>query len=413
MPTLNPFRAVRYQPDRVGNVSRVIAPPYDVISSAEQERLYAASPHNVVRVILGLQAATDTEADNRYTRARRDFDAWRQAGILQQDATPAFYLIEQAFRQEGQPRTRLGFMALLQLTDPIERAVYRHEATLAAPKADRTKLLEAVPANLEPIFCIYPDAGRAIQARLEGWRAAAPLLEATIHEERVRMWAIEVPEELEAIRARLADVPVLIADGHHRFEVAYANRRRSPALMAYFASMEDPALVVRPIHRAVRLARPADAQAIRQVCDTAPVGDVPSLVRWLGDGTREAAACVRFGYYDGQTLYQASVNPERLARWLMRPTVPLPLAQLDVSVLHGLVLPQLEATQVTYLADIQEALTAVEQGEATAAWFLKPIPLAQVYALASQGFVLPPKSTYFHPKVPSGLTFHVFDGPAR
>ena len=159
MPILEPFRALRYQPERVQGLSRVLAPPYDVISPAQQDALYHASPYNAVRLILGKQAPTDTDADSRYTRARRDFDAWRASGVLSQDAAPALYLIEHTFPQDGQRRTRLGFLALLRFTDPIERAVYRHEATLAAPKVDRTKLLEAIPANLEPIFCVYPDAG--------------------------------------------------------------------------------------------------------------------------------------------------------------------------------------------------------------------------------------------------------------
>ena len=425
MPLLSPFRALRYPLDRIDDLSCVIAPPYDVISPQQQERLYAASPHNVVRLILGKQAATDTDADNRYTRARRDFDAWQQAGILQRDATPAFYLIEHTFRDKSQwsdrgdtpsdpaggegvegPRTRLGFIALLQFSDPIERAVYRHEATLAAPKVDRTKLLEAIPASLEPIFCIYPDAGRVIQATLERLSAAAPIAEATMGDERVRMWAITVPAELEAIRARLATVAVLIADGHHRFEVAYAHRHRYPALMAYFVSMDDPGLMIRPIHRLVRLKDATVLGALHRVCETEPAGDLASLARWLNNGA-SANTGARFGFYDGRGLYRAVVAQEPLVRWLMSPPVPLPVAQLDVSVLHGLVLPQLEVSQVTYHADIQEALQAVARGEAHGAWLLKGIPLAQVYALASQGFTLPPKSTYFYPKVPSGLTMHL------
>lgn len=432
MPIIEPFRALRYQPERVGGLSRVLAPPYDVLSPSQQEQLYQASPHNVVRLTLGTQAATDTERDNRYTRARRDFDAWRASGVLAQDAAPALYLIEHTFPEGGEwrpqgdipsavegRRTRLGFLALLRFTDSIERAVHRHEATLAAPKADRTKLLEAIPANLEPIFCVYPDEGRAVQTRLEGARTTAPVAEAALGDETVRMWMLGDPQDVAAIQRALEGVAVLIADGHHRFEVADANKHRYPALMAYFASMDDPGLVVRPIHRVVRVTDRSTLDALRQVCDTEPAADAASVVRWLGNGAAGGPQA-RFGLYDGRAFYNASVGHERLARWLMHPPVPLPLAQLDVSILHGLIFPQLgisathgqaagsaEAAQVTYLADVEEALQAVQRGEASVAWLLRGIPLPHVYALAAQGFLLPPKSTYFYPKVPSGLAMHL------
>ena len=165
MAQIHPFRALRYAP-AAGDLSRLLAPPYDIITPTEQETLYAASPHNVVRLILGTQRPTDTDADNRYTRARRDFDAWCREGILRQDATPALYAIEHVFADPGGARrTRLGVIAVLGLDDGAE-GILKHERTLPGPKADRTKLLEAVPANLEPIFCVYPDASGGMQRQL-------------------------------------------------------------------------------------------------------------------------------------------------------------------------------------------------------------------------------------------------------
>src|SRR3989338_4361362 len=166
MAQVHPFRALRYDATVVGELSRVIAPPYDVIDAQEQERLYRASPHNIVRLILGKQSPTDTEEENRYTRARRDFDAWCREGILRQDATPALYAIEHVFADPGGARrTRLGVIAVLGLDGGAE-GILKHERTLPGPKADRTKLLEAVPANLEPIFCVYPDAAGGMQRQL-------------------------------------------------------------------------------------------------------------------------------------------------------------------------------------------------------------------------------------------------------
>lgn len=403
MVAIRPFSALRYHPTVAGELSRLLAPPYDVIDPDEQEQLYGASDYNIVRLILGKQFPTDTPSDNRYTRAQRDFAAWRTQGILRQDATPAYYLIEHTFQDEGAARRRLGFIALLQLDDATRGSVYRHEATLAAPKEDRTKLLEAVPANLEPIFCVCPDAGAAVQTVLEGVaRRAAPTGTAELHGDSIRLWAITDVSVIQEVTRRLEPLAVLIADGHHRFEVACANRNRYSAVMTYFVSMEDPALRVRPIHRLLH--GPAiKRKALEGYCLLERTDDLGSLTAWLSQHGGQG----RFGFYDGKGLYRVTVRPERLAGWLMAPSVPLPVATLDVSLLHGWLLPQLSANGAArYLADAAQALEAVQRGEGGCAWLLREIPLAQVYALASQGMTLAPKSTYFYPKVPSGLVIN-------
>lgn len=404
MAAINPFRALRYDSGRIPDLSAVIAPPYDVINDEEQERLYRASPYNIVRLTLGKQSPSDTLTDNRYTRAQREFQAWRRQGILTEDAVAALYLLEHAFDDAGHHRSRLGFIALLQLDEAAQRGVYRHEATLAAPKEDRTRLLERVPANLDPIFCVYPDERGTIQTLLrELAKQGSLLMRAVIHGNEVRGWAITDPAALQTITRHLAGITVLIADGHHRFEVAMANRQRYGALMSYFVSMEDPSLVVRPIHRIMLSETSISLEALRSVCIVEPCAEVESVLRWL-EGKGEG----RFGFYDGRAFYQIAVSPERLAQWLMAPTVPLPLALLDVSLLHGLILPGMgiNGSAVRYTGEMQEALETVTRGGGSAAFLLRGIPLPQVYALAAQGLTLPPKSTFFYPKVPSGLTIN-------
>jgi len=410
MVAIRPFCALRYNPERIPELSQVIAPPYDVISPEEQDRLYRRSPYNVVRLILGKQQPADTDADNRYSRARQEFDGWRRDAILRQDPRPAVYLVEQTFEADGRTQIRLGFIALLAFEAATEGRVFRHEATLAAPKADRTKLLEAVPACLEPIFCVVPDEGGAIQAMLRRWTQAAPTVQTIWEKHPLRLWAVTEPRAIEQLTERVASAAVLIADGHHRFEVAYAHRDRYPALMSYFASMADPALVVRPIHRLVT-GPAASVESLRGWCRVEPAGDLAGLIAWLQqapEGT--AGTTIRFGYYDGTGFFQITVSPEHVAQWLMAPPVPLAVATLDVSVLHGLLLPRLgvNGAGIRYVADAAHAIAAVGHGEAGAAWLLRGLPLAQVYALACRGMALPPKSTYFIPKVPSGLTLHLF-----
>jgi len=405
MPVIQPFRALRYNPDVVRDLGSVLAPPYDVISPEEQERLHQRSPYNVVRLTLGRSSPSDTDAENRYTRSQREFAAWRDRRVLRADPAPAIYLTEQRFGNDGSTRSRLGFIALLELDDAVERAVYRHEATLEAPKHDRTRLLEAVPANLEPIFCVVQDAQGELQALVQALTAeAAPTAQAAFQEETVRVWALTQPRAIQELARRLASSSVLIADGHHRFEVALAHRHRYGALMTYFVSTADPSLVVRPIHRIVQYEGKADLSALGEACTLEPAATLDSLMRWL-----EAGDDGRFGYYDGQALARVTLRAEPLARWLMAPPVPLAVAALEVSLLHGLLLPLLLPNgrpRCAYTAEASAALAAVERGDGRAAWLLRAIPLAQVFALAAQGLALPPKSTYFYPKVPSGLTIN-------
>lgn len=409
MVTINPFRALRYDPAQAGRLGDVLSPPYDVITPEEQERLYQASPHNVIRLILGKESAQDSPADNRYTRARRDFDAWRSGRVLVQDPAPAIYALEQRFQDGGQAHTRLGFIALFQLDGEGGPPVYRHEATLSAPKADRTKLLEAVPANLEPIFCVYPDEGGAVQRVLEALtRTAPPSGTATLGSEAIRFWVVTDHDLVQEITQRLAPVHVLIADGHHRFEVAYAHRSRYPALMSYFVSMADPALVVRPIHRVVEARGASMVPTLTPLCALEPAEDLEALLGWL----QAQSGAGRFGFFDGQRYFRVTVTEGALQRWVRAPTVPAPLAGLDVSILHGFLLPSagLNGSGVRYTADAHRALHEVTTGSAGSAWWLRGIPLRHVYELASQGLVLSPKSTYFYPKVPSGIAINLLAG---
>jgi len=403
MAPIRPFRALRYASDLAGDLSHLISPPYDVINPDEQERLYQRSPYNVVRLILGKTFPDDTEQENRYIRALRDFNAWRESRVLQQDPAPALYLVDHTFSDGGTRHSRLGFIALLELGDGIERMVHRHEATLSAPKQDRTKLLETVPASLEPIFCVYPDERGTIQRLLRGLTAAPSTVEAAMNGDTVRLWAVTDPAAIQEVRDEIGKAAVLIADGHHRFEVACAARSRYGTLMTYFVSMAEPALVVRPIHRTIQHAGALSREALAGLCQLEPAPDLAAVLAWLG---RETAPG-RFGWCEGRTCWRVTISPDALGQWLANPPVAKPLAELDVLLLHGVLLPRVAPeARCTYTADAAQAVREAGEGSGRSAWLLRGIPLPQVYALASQGLTLPPKSTYFYPKVPSGLTIH-------
>ena len=407
MADVRPFRALRYNPARVPDLGRVIAPPYDIIGPAEQDRLHAASPHNIVRLTLAKPGESESAGDNRYTRARAAFDAWRRDAVLRQDPEPAFYVVEQMFAAEGHVQARLGFIGLLGLEEPIERSVLRHEATLAGPKEDRTRLLAALPANLEPIFCVYPDDGGALQALLRGAAVGPPAFSAEWNGGVVRGWVVTDPAFLRQVSARAAQTRLLIADGHHRFEVAHANRHRYGALMAFFVSMADPGLRVRPIHRVAAVGpRPGLAEALKTLGAVAMAGKAEGALAWLDD--QPSAALGRFGCLLPEGAAKLALSQETLEAWLRAPDVPAPLAGLDVTLLQRVVLPRLGIPEaaITYTADPSDASQAVAAGRAACAFLLRRIPLDQVYALAEQGLRLAPKSTYFTPKIPSGLALH-------
>ncbi|MBI3312395.1 MAG: DUF1015 domain-containing protein [Candidatus Omnitrophica bacterium] len=474
MVTLAPFRALRYNLDRI-DLSTVVAPPYDVISPADQESLYARSPYNIVRLILGKQSREDTHSSNCYTRARDVFSEWRRTNVLIRDDAPAVYLYEHAFTWQGQRVCRLGCVALLVFDGSVPEGVLHHEATFAAPKADRTRLLEAVPANLSPVFFVYDDPSGQIHERmLHASRTLAPLATAPISplptipppaagrtgpalravlplaaaagggtkttgqasDEVVRIWAIREPEVIRDLTRRFAEGRVLIADGHHRFSVAVSKRQQFGAVMGFFSWMEDPAVRVRPIHRVITVAPDGTTRwdtRLKTLCHVQPASSLEQLTKWLANGTGQG----RFGYYQDGRFAQVSVQEDVLAKWLLHPPIALPLAGLDVVILHELLLPQLRESlrtpvlapgsrlqasgegpqppapspqppQCHYTPYPDEAIAMVDGRQGDCAWFLRPLPLPQVFALASQGLTLPQKTTYFYPKLLSGLFINPF-----
>lgn len=409
MARIAPFRALRYNLDLVGTLGGVLAPPYDVISLEEQDQLYQTSPYNVVRLIYGKEMPGDDERRNRYTRAKASYDQWRREGLLVRDPAPAVYLCEHTFVWQQRPRRRLGLLALLQFDGST---ILRHERTFEGPKADRAKLLDVVHANLDPVFCIAPDPQKVVYPLLDqATRAQEPVIDARFRGDRIRVWALTDPMIIHDIQRHLAPQSVLIADGHHRFEVASSRRDLSPAVMTYVALREDPELVLRPIHRVLSLDPKALAgirAKVEQLCHLELMDSPGSLMAWLD--VQRSAGC--FGYADHAGCYTAAMQLDELAEWLAHPTVPSALAGLDVSILHHRLLAGMGIAAskdvCAYTPDHEQAI-ALSRQAGGCAWLLRPIPLAQVFDIAGAGFALPQKSTYFYPKVLSGLVINPFD----
>lgn len=416
MPSIAPLRGIRYAPSAVGAVGRVVAPPYDVISPAAQAALYRRSPYNFVRVIYGRGRATDRPGRDRYTRARETFQSWLREGILRREAAPACYPYRQRFLDHGRSFDRWGMIALIRLGEPT---IVLHEDTYDAPKQDRFQLLQAVQANLSPIFGLVDDPVQAYRGLLTRYAARPPLASVRDGEVQHDLWRISDPAVFHRLQAVLEAKALLIADGHHRYESALAYRdalrRRHPAftaahpansMLAYLAAFDahDPGIL--PTHRVfhelagwsldrlaasplVSVRRVADESAMRQALESWTDAERPALGCYAGPGQ------------------QAVVSPAR----------PEPSARLDVEVLHRLIVPRCLATEgspcgtpaqpaITYTHVWADAVRQVDAGRGQAAWYLRPLTLAQILQCVRGGRRLPQKSTYFIPKPLSGLVVH-------
>ena len=265
MPEIRPFRGVRYDMALVGALSDVVAPPYDVIDSALQDKLYAASPFNVIRLELNRPEPDDAPGADRYSRAAKFLKEWRRDGVLRADNEPALYLHDQTFTIEGKTFTRSGFLARVRLEPFGQGRIYPHEQTLSGPKADRLSLYKATGFNLSPVFGLYPDENTEVIRALEaGVRDRTPL-EATDHLGVIhRLWPVTNGTAQTAVSGLMADKSIFIADGHHRYETGLKYRDDLAAsgelagdddpanfVMMQLVGMSDPGLLILPTHRLV------------------------------------------------------------------------------------------------------------------------------------------------------------------
>lgn len=415
-PLVTPFVGERYA--ETGALSRLVAPPYDVISSEERRRYAALDPHNIVHLILP-EAGGDV---NRYQAAAEQVAAWRASGVFAADTSPAVYVVAQSFTTPARERrTRVGvFVAVA--AEPYEtRRVLPHERTHRGPKLDRLELLRATRTNLESIFLLAPDADGIIAAELravsDGGRK--PDAQAELDGVDIRLWRVG-SSDAEQLTAQLSAAPLYIADGHHRYEtaVAYASENRAARrLLGFVVSARDAGLVVLPTHRVV-YGSGRDVTTLepgwRKYFEVTPIPVSADRVQVLTEAGRDRVAAV-----------VALAGAERDRLLVLRPDAPLAgmpelgrtaaVRSLDVVIVERLVVQEILAAgkstpTLTYTPDPTAALKLAHAGKALAAVLLNPTKVEQVFAVADAGDVMPPKSTYFIPKVPSGLVIRSVDG---
>ena len=402
---VRPFRGYRYAIGREREISKVVAPPYDQISAEQQDALYAMSPANIVRV------SYPRDDGDKYARARATLDAWLAEGVWGQEESPAIYPYHQTYRVGSREVTRVGLVALGQVTDYAGGEVLPHERTHAGPKQDRMRLLEATGADTGLLFMVVADASGAL---LEASRPGGePIVEARdLRGEGHRLWRVTDAAAVARVQAALAAARVIIADGHHRYETAVEYARRHPGaddkLMAFF-SLDAPGLTIFPNHRLVHrvegfsLARLS--AGARRWFEVAPLADPLAFRptnRALGVVTADSAVTLTLR----PDAFDALPWPAGTSRaW----------RELAVSILHEGVLKPLgdvsderldAGTHVEYTADQEEAVRLARAGRYQAAFLIAPTTLPELQAVVRGGEVLPQKSTHFYPKLLDGLVFH-------
>ena len=439
MPThMQPFTGLRYNPRHVADLSLVMTPPYDVISPEERAVYLASHPYNMIHLILGEERPSDTATNNRFTRAADTLHQWRQTGVLQSEAQPALYVYQQDFMLEGVPKTRMGFISRVRLEDYEAGVIFPHETTFAGPKADLLQLWQACGANLSQIFGVYHDTAQTVETTLAPVLAQPPQVDvAHWGEGSHRLWVVTDPTRIAAVQQAMRHKPLVIADGHHRYETTLALRdvlrQQCPDagesapyeyVMMYCANIADPGVVALPTHRLLQPFPAAQLETVLfQLRDWVQVEVETRTTQDLDQWQQQVLTRLRdyngpgniFALYaGGDRCYVATVAPPAARQRVVPAEASDAWKQLDVSVLHHALLPALQQAAslteptITYARAGDDVLHAVRRGVCDMAILMRPTPLEQMVAVAMGGERMPQKSTYFYPKLPTGLVIHSF-----
>ena len=434
MAIVKPFRGLRYNLDRVSELSAVITPPYDVISPAEQLRYHKLNPYNVIRLDYAIDQPDDTAASNKYTRASDYVKQWLDEGVLVREKSPALYLVQHRFTHNDRVYTRLSLMARVKLEDLNTGCIRPHEKTMSKPKEDRMRLLKACNANFSPIMVLFRyKPGGFEELFADVIKRPAPQ---AVDKDGMEfaMWTITDKATLAKISKLLANKMLYIADGHHRYETAlnYSMERRaaSPSdgddapynyVMMTITPAEDPNLLMLPTHRLIKglkqtvlsslkgvLAKYFDSETIPPLSDT-----TASVKHWLATMQKNRVTC--FGLYglDGDKLCILKVK-KGVNLKVDSEAGDNAVSSLDVAILHRLILrrilkidsPRLEEECLEYTRVGIEAIDRVNKGDHQISFFLNPTPISGMLAVADAKLRMPQKSTYFYPKTPTGLVMN-------
>jgi uncharacterized protein (DUF1015 family) len=399
MADVEPLRALHYDLSRVGGLQPVAAPPYDVIDAAQRAELVGRSPYNVVEVDL------PRNGGDPYAHAADVLTRWHSDGVVVRDSAPALWALAQDYTgPDGEPRTRHGVFARVRVEDYGPGRIRPHERTHPGPKEDRLRLTRATRANLSPIFSLYDDPSNAAWGALEPHLQSEPWGEVTDEDSTVhRLWRVEDRQAIEAFQAALSGAELLIADGHHRYETARVYQQEAPGadhVLMCLVALQDSGLTVFPTHRLVTDLDDAKRAALDEAIER--------------DWTEEPQDTLSIGYYDGERERTLHLRDFAIADAAL-PGKPEPYRRLDTAVLEALLLTGALGMSeddishlhgLDYARTIEEAKAKVDSGAADAAFFMAATPVDRVRDVAAAGENMPPKSTYFYPKVLTGMVFN-------
>jgi uncharacterized protein (DUF1015 family) len=428
-----PFKGITYNKEKINNLDNVMSPPYDIISSKQQEELYKKSPFNFVRLILGKQHPNDTENDNRYTRAKNDFEKWQRDQILSASDKPALYPYKITYSINGERKEMNGFFTLLQL-DKNYKKVKAHERTLSKPKADRLNLMRSCYANLEPIQLLYIDQKDEINQAIQKVKTEEPLINVTGYDGFTHtIWKITDEALINLIQDTLNDDILFIADGHHRYQTAinYANEMQEKTgntdenapfqyRMVILANMFDEGLAILPTHRLIKL--PKNINKDELLKDLEKYFSVASYpidssidAKKLSEKIKkeiETSTDHKFAFYFKDSYVVITLKDESTMDTLAKDRSET-WRKLDVSILHKIVIETIMGiTQdtledhVKYTREDEEAIKIVNDDEFDCSIFMNATKINELKAIADAGEHMPQKSTYFLPKMLSGLVMY-------
>ncbi|MCL0093426.1 DUF1015 domain-containing protein [Dehalococcoidia bacterium] len=439
MADVRPFRGIRYNTGMIGDPSSVITPPYDVITPEQQASYYRRSPYNIIRLEFGQEFSEDIPGNDKYTRAANTLKDWLRDGVLVREQRPAFYLTEHRFPYEDSLRNYWGIIAAVRLEDLGSGRIRPTETTMKEPAVDRINLLRACRTNLSPIMGIFQHEEESLRPLFSNVSREKPSL--TVVDDlgvTFNVWVVTEAETVRRVAEFLAGRVIHIADGHHRYETALACRDEQLVarpgssgnepfnfVMMTLIHSRDPGLALLPVHRVVS---GIDSGTVTKLKETLSqrfqIQEIPryssdaseNLRRWTTALKEVGDRGMAFGLYglSEGVFYLLTPGEESALHNILPGDKPAAWKDLDVNILHWAILrgtlgidgPEREKECLEYSADGREALRKVDTGMSQLAFFLNPVSISSVFAIADAGMRMPPKSTYFYPKTPAGLVIN-------
>ena len=425
-----PFKGVLYNRKKIEHLEAVMAPPYDVISQEMRDELSGAHFYNVVRIILGSDSKADNKKNNKYTRAAGLLSKWLKESVLEKDKKPAVYIYEQKYFCKGKVMKRTGFISLMKIEDPSSSLVLPHEYTFSKPKEDRLNLIRSTKANTSPIFCVFEDSGnKVIVAIREYARKTRPIIDIHLHGVHHKLWRMSDSKLINRIKEGLDKKQVFIADGHHRYEVAlnFRNEMRKRLgknkakkfdnVMVYFSSLADKGLTVFSTYRVIKnLGKIKWSRLEKKLKPYFNIENVKNKEDMFKKLKKAKSEYVFGVYFKNRHFYLLTLKNESVLAGAIKVDQLRKWGKLNVTVLHLLIFNHIlhmdkfskTGKNIIYTRDENYAIDLVNKGECDIAFFQLPAKVAQVRNIARSGNRMPHKSTYFYPKLLTGLVINKF-----